>query len=151
MIDMKKIHNLCLSLRLCFQAGFIIFSLAFIASWLAVGLGYTQLSNPWPNFAKALCSTSIQLGILYFLIKLFSAYQKDIFFNLKNIKYIQRIGYLILSKELLQSAFNCFIAGYWTGFNIQTIEMSFLALIIIVNSWIMSEAYKLQQEQQLTI
>ncbi|NBX84979.1 MAG: DUF2975 domain-containing protein [Gammaproteobacteria bacterium] len=148
---MKKTHYLCFSLRFFFQAGFIIFALAFIASWLAVSFDYTHLSNPWLNFVKALCTTSLRLGILYFLIKLFSAYEKGIYFNAKNIKYIQRIGYLILSKELLQSAYNCFMAGYWTGFNIQTIEMSLLALIIIVNSWIMTEAYKLQQEQQLTI
>ncbi|HDI4408504.1 TPA: DUF2975 domain-containing protein, partial [Legionella pneumophila] len=100
----------------------------------------------------ALISTLANLLILFFLIRLFDSYKKNSFFTLSNVKFIRNIGYILLAEQILIPLCKYITSSFtWIGISIDSIEMIFLAFLIIINSWIMMEAYRIREEQQLTV
>ncbi|ADG26297.1 hypothetical protein lpa_04212 [Legionella pneumophila 2300/99 Alcoy] len=115
-------------------------------------MSITQIEKPWANFSIALISTLANLLILFFLIQLFDSYKKNSFFAVSNVKFIRNIGYILLAEQILIPLCKYIASSVtWVGISIDRIEMMFLAFLIIINSWIMMEAYRIQEEQQLTV
>lgn len=101
--------------------------------------------------------------MLYFLIKLFYLYEKAEIFTLQSVQYIRYVGYALLIGQII-NPFYQFTSGViltwnnppgqhyaeitFTGSNMATI---LVALLIILISWIMTEGYKLQEEQKYTV
>jgi hypothetical protein len=105
----------------------------------------------------------IELSIVYSLIKLFKLYEGGEFFSINNVRYIRNAGYALLLGQLINPLYEGLIGIVLTWYNPvghrffaitfdQTnIGMVLTALLIILISWIMAEACKLREDQQLTI
>lgn len=105
----------------------------------------------------------VNMFILFMLIKLFRLYEKGEIFTVNNVKYLRNIGYALLIGQLIDPAYQFVMGIVLTLHNPphhrfasitldQTnIGIVFTALLVILISWIMLEAYKLREEQQLTI
>lgn len=106
----------------------------------------------------------MQILILYFLIKLFSLYEKGKIFSLQHVKYLRNIGYILLIKEIIieplyQFAMRIVLTIHnpphhrYASITFDQTNMGIILVgsLIILISWIMAEGYKLQEEQQLTI
>lgn len=121
------------------------------------------LSEKLLIFSIGLVPFLLKLGLIYFIIKLFKLYEKGEIFTLQNVKYIRKAGYALLLNELISPIYQFMVgiiltiknpAGYryasvtFTQYNV---GMVLTALMIILISWIMVEACKLNEDQQLTI
>lgn len=105
----------------------------------------------------------VNMFILFMLIKLFRLYEKGEIFTVNNVKYLRNIGYALLIGQLIDPAYQFVMGIVLTLHNPphhrfasitldQTnIGIVFTALLVILISWIMLEAYKLREEQQLTV
>lgn len=115
------------------------------------------------GFLITMIPVSMVLLGLYFLIRLFRLYEQGIIFGVQNVHYIRNIGYALFASQLLNVVYDLLLslALTWhnppgqrllavsaTGINLALLLTSLLVILI---SWIMAEAYKLQEEQQLTI
>lgn len=104
---------------------------------------------------------TIELLAVYFLIKLFRLFEDGEIFSLRNVRYIRNVGYALLLNQVIDPFYQFFMGPILTWNNHPhtaaiTIDqtnfsMALTGLIIILISWIMAEAYKLREEQQLTI
>lgn len=105
----------------------------------------------------------VYLFILAMLIKLFSCYEKGEIFSINNIRYIRNIGYALLVSQIIEPIYQ-FIMGFvltihnpphhhFASITLDQTNIGILltALLVILISWIMMEAYQLREEQQLTI
>lgn len=107
--------------------------------------------------------TIVQLFVLYFLIKLFKLYEQGQIFSLQHVKYIRNIGYALLAGQIIEPIYQALMGIVLTlnnpphhhFFSItlgqNNIGLLLTALLVILISWIMAEAYQLQEEQKLTI
>ena len=102
--------------------------------------------------------------ILYSLIKLFRSYERGEIFTLASVRYIKRTGWaLLIGQIVINPLFQALISFVLTfhnpphyryaqislhGVNAGLVLMAILTILI---SWIMTEACKLREEQELTI
>ena len=105
----------------------------------------------------------IELYILYSLIKLFGLYSKGEIFSVNNVRHIRNIGYALLVTQVVNPLYEGLMGVALTWHNPHghrfasvTLDQTnlgiiFVALIVILISWIMAEGCKLREEQQLTI
>ncbi len=115
------------------------------------------------GFLINMIPVGVNLFILYYLIKLFSAYERGEIFLMRNVQYIKKIGYWLLAGQLLHLVYEALQSfnltwqnphGYRViavSINSVNIAIVFVALLIILISWIMAEANKLQADHDLTI
>lgn len=114
-------------------------------------------------FAVSCIPLAINLFICYMLIRLFRQFESNQLFTISNVRYIKRIGIGLLIGQLIQPFYQAAVSGILTignpaghrimiatfdGTNIGIILMAFLIILI---SWIISEGYKIKQENSLTI
>lgn len=108
-------------------------------------------------------STPLLIGIL-FLRKLFQNYKNSNIFTLENAKKYQHLGYLfflhafitkplaevfsVIAVTLSNPPGHRYIS---VGFGTPNLETIFCGVLVIIISWIMVEAQKLQDDQHLTI
>jgi len=123
--------------------------------------------NPLQQFL-GICSSFIGsapllIGII-FLKKLFQNYKKGHIFTLENAKKYQQLGYFffldafitkplsdtfsVIATTLNNSPGHRYIS---VGFGTPNLETIFCGILVIIISWIMVEAQKLQDDQHLTI
>lgn len=115
------------------------------------------------GFFISLIPTIIELFVLYCLIKLFGLYARGEIFSINIVRYFRNIGYGLLLEQLLHPIYQ-FLLGVvltWQNppghrFAAITIDQTnfgilFVALFVILISWIMAEGCKLREEQQLTV
>lgn len=115
------------------------------------------------GFVISLIPTVIKMFIIYMLIKLFALYEKGEIFSLSHVKYIRNIGYTLLVGQFIEPVYQ-FVMGLvltWNNplhhrFAAITLDQTnigivFIALLVILISWITAEGSKLHDEQQLTI
>ena len=115
------------------------------------------------GFLATLIPVGMTMLGLVFLIKLFRLYEQGIIFASQAVSCLRRLGYVLLVSQVLQMVYDLLISltVTWhnpvghrmlamtiTGTNIAIVLAALLLLLI---SWIMAEACKLQEEQQLTI
>lgn len=115
------------------------------------------------GFAISSIPMLIELYILYSLIKLFGLYSKGEIFSVNNVRYIRNIGYALLLTQIVNPLYEGLMGVALTWHNPHghrfasvTLDQTnlgiiFVALIVILISWIMAEGCKLREEQQLTI
>ena len=100
------------------------------------------------------------LGVITCLIRLFRLFERSIVFTQENVKYIKWVGYWLLIKEATVPFYQALMSFALTWHNPagqQIIAISYkdanfgiilLALIVILVSWIMREATKINEENQ---
>jgi len=126
----------------------------------------TELSNTtkFLGFLISLLPVSMTMFILYLVSKLFNAFEHLDFFSANTVKYLKRIGFLIITNQILIHAVYCALITLVLTFSNppgkRIIEISYgigelnlliVGIIIILASWIMDEGRKLQEEQEGTI
>lgn len=122
-----------------------------------------SLSTRLISFCVALIPLSIDLLVLYFLIRLFTCFERGEIFNRQNVKNIRRIGYTVLIGQLLGIVYQLLLTTVLTWHNPEPYRVALFSftgtnfglllasLLIILISWIMAEGYKLQTEHDYTI
>jgi len=115
------------------------------------------------GFLVSMVPISINLLVLYFLIKLFKLYEQGEIFSLINVGYLRKIGYALLIGQLINPVYEFVMGAVLTWHNppghgiamitIGTTNLGIvlMALLVILISWIMAEGCKLREEQQLTV
>jgi hypothetical protein len=115
-------------------------------------------------FLVSMMTVSVDLFVLYFLVRLFKLYEQGEIFSIDNVGYLRKIGYALLVGQLLINPVYEFILGVvltWhnpPGHGIASITIGttnigivLMAFLVILVSWIMAEGCKLREEQQLTV
>jgi hypothetical protein len=91
--------------------------------------------------------TSLLLFLFWYrtALKLFGCFEKGILFTGETVRYIQILGGIYVGKFLLRLIFSFFIP-----LNL-TLNDLFAGLLIIFIGWLIDEARKIREEQELTI
>ena len=178
---MNKIRRLSAILKFIFYTLFIIYPLLMIAYWLApqvfhaygIHIGIpdgTQImhtlswSERGEGFLVSLIPNLIAMAIYYCLAKLFALYEQGKIFVVATSRYLNKVGFLLLIGGLLSPliidplmqfvltihnpAGHCYAGIALGSGNLYDI---FIALLIILISWIMLEGCKISAEHQLTV
>lgn len=115
------------------------------------------------GFLVNLIPLSIQLFCLYISMKLFKLYEQGKIFTLKNVRYIRYISIALIAQEIIKP-FNQIITTYILtlhnppGYRVIAVSLTnqdlsnlIIGVVILLASWIMTEACKLHDEHTLTI
>ena len=183
---MNKIKRVSACLKWLMQILFVVLPLVLIMFWMGApapvsaiaaqhGLSITYiphgisvvepLSLPTKFFGclVSFIDLSVDLLVLYFLIRLFGLFQRGIIFSQQCVKNIRYIGFTLLVGQLLNPVTEGLLSLVLTWHNApghRIISLSYsstnfgvllLAMLVILISWVMKEGYKIKQEQQLTI
>jgi hypothetical protein len=116
------------------------------------------------GFSINLIPSLITMAVFYYLAKLFANYEQGKIFILASSRYLKRIGYLLLTNALIVPfVINPVVQAIITmhnpaGFRYAMITFGtvnlyyiFVSLIFILISWVMTEASKIKEDQQLTV
>ncbi|OGT31770.1 MAG: hypothetical protein A3E87_02190 [Gammaproteobacteria bacterium RIFCSPHIGHO2_12_FULL_35_23] len=116
------------------------------------------------GFLVCIIPTGLALYVLYCLIKLFRLYEQGTVFSLVNVQYLRNIGYaLLIGQIVLLPLYEALISVVLSWHNPhgyremiisvqgRNLGMLLTGLLVILISWIMAEACKLQEDHQLTI
>ena len=125
-----------------------------------------QLSwlDKFMGFAVDLVPNLLVMTAIYCLIKLFALYEQGKFFVVASARYLRRVGFLLLISDLtaicifhplmqiVMTKHNPIGHRYTSvSFSTHDIYNILIALLIILISWIMLEACKIYEEQELTV
>jgi len=182
----KKIEYVSLFFRIIFQIIFLTLPVVIIIGWINIPeslhlfdgainiriipeeyssaiVHLLSVEERLLGFAVSLIPLSIDLLILYFLIKLFHLYEAGEVFSIQNVNYIRNIGYSLLLRQLLSPVYEFLMGFVLTSHNPAGLRFASItfdqtnfgilltALLVILISWIMAEGCRLREEQQLTI
>lgn len=115
------------------------------------------------GFVISLIPLSINLFILFFIVKLFKNFENKEIFSLSNVKIIKKVGLGILIGQFMHLIYDLLMSVTLTWHNpvghrvalmtLKPIDLGllFTSLLIILISWIMMEAYQLKEENQYII
>lgn len=115
------------------------------------------------GFLISLIPFSINMLTVYFLLKLFSNYAKLNIFSSDNAKRIKLIGWVILIGQILKPIHDALLSAALTwnnpaGHRLMTVSLNrtnialiICAIMIILISWVMTEAYKEQETNKLIV
>jgi len=115
------------------------------------------------GFLVSLIPLAVKLYIITSLIQLFKLYEKGKIFTDKNVFHIKMIAYLLLAVQLIRPVHEAFLTMILTWHNPvghrmavasmtgTNIGLMLTALVILLVAWIMGEAKKLKEEQELTV
>ncbi len=115
------------------------------------------------GFVISLIPLTVNLFILYFLIRLFKLFEACEIFSYKSVRYIKYVGYTLLIGQVVSPIHQALLSAALTWHNphgerVISVSLSgtnlgilLMALLIILVSWLMSEAYKMQEDQKYTI
>ena len=140
-------------------------TISFVPKGIAALVTTQSIAGPTKllGFCAGLMPLIINLAVLYFLIRLFSLYEQGKIFTFNNIKYIKRTAYALLIGQFVNLFYQAAISAILTwhnpighryvvvGLSGMNIGILLLAVLIILIAWIMTEAYKLQEEQQYIV
>ena len=110
-----------------------------------------------------LIPTAIEMFSFYCLIRLFKLYEQQKIFTADNVRYIRNIGIAFILNELINPFIQALTSLIMTAHNgpgkhivaISITSYNFtniiIGVIILMISWVMSEACKLQEEQTYTV
>ena len=126
-------------------------------------IGPLSLETKLIGLCISLIPFTINLLTLIFLIRLFKNYAANIIFSLQNVIYIKRIGWILLLGQFLVPIYDALMSAALTWHNPpghRLIAISFdktnfavilFAVMVILISWVMAEAYKDQEINKLII
>ena len=176
----SRIFRLLFQIVFVFMPLFTIVSWLVLPSTLHLGVAGNGLSySPIPealHIAYVMTSGIKVLGflinmltvgtamlILYFLIKLFRNYERQQIFSLANVRILRNVGYTLIIWQILipiQQALLSVVLTWNNGpgqrflaanFSSNNLVVILIACIVILISWIMAEAHKLQEEHEYTV
>lgn len=122
-----------------------------------------SISERLMGFGVSMLPVSIEMFIVYCLIRLFRLYEQGHIFTLDNVRYIRYVGYALFADQLAQVIYGGLmgLVVTWNNphghrlakitFDQTNAGLLLVAFLVVLVSWVMAEGYKLQQEQQLTI
>lgn len=114
-------------------------------------------------FITSLIPIAVILYAVFTLVQLFRLYENGIVFSMLNVKYYRRLGYLILFwvlalffytpiASLVVSINNPPGERFITlGFELLNVLTLITGSLVVLVSWVMDEARKLEDEQTLTV
>lgn len=114
------------------------------------------------GFLICLIPLSLQLLIIYFLIRLFQNLQQIKIFSLNNVTYLRHTGLALLGTQLIKPFYQVLLSLVLTwdkngqhaialSFSTSSFAIILISMLMILFSWIIQEGYSLQQEQRLTV
>jgi len=116
------------------------------------------------GFMVQLIPNLLTIAVLYCLAKLFALYEEGKIFVVSSSQYLKKIGFLLLISNLvrplvfsplLQLAIttNNPAKEFFISVTLGTSDLHdiFMSLLVILVSWIMTEACKINEEQKLTV
>ena len=115
------------------------------------------------GFLISIIPLAINLWLIANLVKLFKLYQQGKIFLLENVCAIKRIGIALLLSQIVAPFYEAAISAVLTwnnppghrvsmaSFDGTNVALVIAALIILLVSWVMAEACKLQNENEMTI
>ena len=105
----------------------------------------------------------IHMYILYMLTALFGLFSRGCFFLVENVNCIRRVGMALFVGQLVNPFYQAalttaltwhngpglrWVGVVWTGADLGVL---FIAMIIVLTSWIIAEGVKLEEEQRYTV
>lgn len=187
---MNKIQRVGSFLRVIFQIAFFAWPLMLILYWIFAPHMYSDVSHvnataydvfvsfiprgteilhpitgtdAFRGFLVGILPITIEMMIIYFLIKLFKLYEQGKIFTSLNVEYLRKIGICMLVNQGVGFIYDGLITFVLTmhnpaGHRVASITFGnydvyniVTAVMVIVISWIMAEGCKLNDEQQLTV
>lgn len=176
---MNKIQKLSGILLIVFRVLFVLQPILLIAFWFNPSFWPAYGINLIPDNIQILHSLTalecfygwlisllpmaLTMLIFYFFIKLFSFYRKGEIFTEKSISYIRNIGIVMLIEQLVGIFYEAILGFVLTFHNppghrlaevsLSTYNVRYImtAIMVILVSWIMGEAVKLNEEQKYTV
>jgi uncharacterized membrane protein len=125
-------------------------------------INYLSPTTKILGFIFSFIPAGFVLVICHYLVKLFRAFENNEIFTISNVKFVRNISYLLLASQLIgQPIYQALltVALTWNNhpkmimisFNQSNIGILVVSLLIILIAWIMTEGYKLREDQALTI
>jgi len=127
----------------------------------------TNQTLPYSSLALAFCVSLIPVSVAMFgmvtLTKLFKLYENAIVFAAENVKYVRRLGYILIYWVIASAIFTTLISIVISfanppgqrmmvaEFQISDLSTLLIGAIVILISWIMEEGRKLEDETAHTI
>ncbi len=121
----------------------------------------------YSSLALAFCVSLIPVSVAMFgmvtLTKLFKLYENAIVFAAENVKYVRRLGYILIYWVIASAIFTTLISIVISfanppgqrmmvaEFQISDLSTLLIGAIVILISWIMEEGRKLEEETAHTI
>ena len=121
------------------------------------------LSALWLGILVSFIPAGVVIFGITTLMELFKLYENAIFFSTKNVKCFRRLGYSLISWTFANMMFTTLIslvisfnnpAGQRMisfGFDIADIANLIIGAVVVVVSWVMNEASRLEDEQAYTV
>jgi hypothetical protein len=115
------------------------------------------------GFLVSIIPLAIDLWLIANLVKLFKLYQQGKIFLLENVCAIKRIGIALLLSQIVAPFYEAAISAVLTwhnppghrvsmaSFDGTNVGLLIAAIIILLVSWVMAEACKLQHENEMTV
>ena len=183
---MQNIQRVSSLFRLLFQTVFVAMAVLSLIAWLNVPeplhflgqntdfvfsviprhLPILQPLQPMQHFycfLLGLIPLGIHLGMIYYLIQLFSLYEEGKIFFMANVVATRRIGWLLVIQQIVNPIYEAVVTPLLTWYNPvgeRVISADFsngnvglllMGAMIILVSWIMAEGCKLREEHDLTV
>jgi hypothetical protein len=160
---LSRIQKVSKCIRLFLQYGIPLTIVAFMVfEYLAVTHKITLPKPSHPSEADSIPHTgAFQLWIILSLIvylfwyrtalKLFGLFEKGILFTAETVRCIQILGVIYCARFLVQLGFYFFAPSQdnrWLGIGLSDL---FTGLLIIFIGWLIDEARKIREEQELTV
>lgn len=135
----------------------------FLPSEIVIAHALTATNTALGLSTSLLFKHSFTMLILYFLIALFKLYEKGEIFAQRSVNYLKNIGYTLLIGQIANVLYDLIMSFALTfnnppgqrysafTFGTGNVYVIFIALMVILISWIMSEGCKLQEEQKYTV
>ena len=116
------------------------------------------------GFAITLIPTSLSMISLYWVAKLFGLFEQLQFFTQKSVRYLRKIGLILLINSLIHSTIYMGLLSLVLtmsnppehrqiiiAFGTHEITLIVISSILLLLSWIMEEGHKLQEEHEATV
>lgn len=119
------------------------------------------LTAKFIGFLLSLLPTAFGMLILYCFARLFAHCEKGEILDIRNVFYIKIVAIAIFIWKIIRPFYDIALADVGSAythypralinFDITNLRGVIIATVLYVISWIMEEAYKMKQEQDLTI
>jgi hypothetical protein len=157
-VRLNRIQKVSKGIRIFLQYGFPLLVVGILAFGLLAArykLNLPQPAHPAPNAnAMSVGLWGVLTLIVYLFwyrttLKLFGFFEQGILFTAETVRCIQILGVIYFVRFLVQLALNFALpAPDWLGTNLSDLFTSFLIIFI---GWLIDEARKIREEQELTV
>lgn len=122
-----------------------------------------SLATKWQGFLLSCIPVGINMFILYLFTRLFTCYEQGQIFVINSIRYLKKIGIWMFIGAAINPLYQLAMSLVLTihnppghrelalGFGSEYFRNLIIAGLVFLVAYIMQEALKLQEEQQLTI